>query len=270
MKFIVPRIALVSFFPLLCSGCLHFAHPVPKCSPEEWRETDLVSDASKNCIYVFLINGPDPLGYCNLSGVKDYLGKQGFTKTFFGHSHQESYFLQKIRYIHEECRPARFVVIGFDSGAGSAQSLARSSTELGIPIDLLILLDPRSCTMKQDQDTFRTISIQGGHTWLGRSPYQLAETYKIPTCSKWEIPTHPDTLQLISHELTRLAAQLPTPPRPRNPTEPLIKPVPPPRETKSQPKALPEEWNFLRFRDLSDSSVIENQIKNEIFFPKNP
>lgn len=252
MKSLFSRILFVPFFLSFGAGCLHIAHPVPKCPPEEWRVTDMVPDASKSCIYVFLINGPDPLGYCNLSGVKDYLGKQGFTKTFFGHSHQESYFLQKMRHIHGECRPAHFVIIGFDSGAGAAQSLARSATELGIPVDSLFLLDPRGCCPKQEVDTFRTISVQGGHTWLGRSPYALGEIHKIPTCSKWEIPTHPQTLKLICENLTELALGIPPPPRPQNPTQALVKPHLPPREVQPNPKLTPEEWNFLRFRDLSE------------------
>ena len=229
-------LTLCAGLPVL-TGCLNFAHPTPVYRPEEWRPADELPNESKSCVYVFLFNGPDPLGYCNVAGIRDHLNQIGFGKTYFGQALHLSYFAEKIRFIAANCPEARFVIIGYDTGACEARTLACKAKQAGINLDLLLFLEPRGISSVAAELATHTITIRGTDCgWLGAGNDYAGDVVRLEGVHKLCVPSHADTLNILERELTLIGMAVSFPPRNDPPKKPLIEPFPAPRETKPKPK----------------------------------
>src|SRR5262249_53626213 len=118
-------------------------HPVPVPGVAMIEHCRSLPKSTRNHVYIFLMNGVDPLGFSNLSGVRDYLLQLGFIKTYYGQCYHKVWFADEIRGIHQEDPYARFVLIGFSSGADKMRCLARTVQDEGVRVDLLICLGAR-------------------------------------------------------------------------------------------------------------------------------
>ena len=75
-------------------------------------------------VYIFLVNGLDPINFGRLLGLRDYVRKLGFRQTYYGQMFHAAYFKKEIRRIHQEDAEAHFVFIGFSAGMNVAHSMA--------------------------------------------------------------------------------------------------------------------------------------------------
>jgi hypothetical protein len=234
----------VALLPAL-TGCLHFAHPVPPVALEDWRPADDLTPESKNCVYVFLFNGHDPLGYCNMAGIRNYLHDIGFVKTYYGQAAHLSYFAAKMRELNRHCPESRFVIVGFDYGAETAQDLAVEAKKAGIPIELLVYLEPQGTVPVYDPLANQVFTVRGKGPLFGSTDVIGAgDEVILEGISKAHVPTHPETLALLERELTLLAMTIGFPPHIVEEPKPLVDPIPAPREKNPRPKAIPPVWRM--------------------------
>ncbi len=260
-----PYAWLICLLPAL-TGCLHFVHKNPKSDPSVWKLSDQVPEESKSCVYVFLFDPLDPLTCSNLKGVRDYLHQLGFTKTYYGQAPHLSYFLEKMQAIHGRCGTARFAVVGYHAGADSARQLAELATELGLPVDLALYLEPRGDAFSEAKETaLNTITLRAEdlpplekHHDPERSTYQVGKT---------GVPTHPKTLSILERELSLIAMTIPPPVRAKAKRVFLVDPMPSPRDVTPKPKKLPDEWQFLRPRNPWEDGFQPTQTPEESFPP---
>lgn len=242
-----PYAWLIVLLPAL-TGCLHFVHKNPKSDPCVWKLSDQVPEESKSCVYVFLFDPLDPLTCSNLKGVRDYLHQIGFIKTYYGQAPHLSYFLEKMQAIHGRCGTARFAVVGYHVGADSARQLADLASQSGLPVDLVLYLEPRGDAASElPAKSLNTITLRAEdlppiekHHDGEHSTHQVGKT---------GVPTHPKTLSILERELSLIAMTVPPPVRPEAKKVPLVDPMPHPREGTPKPRELPEEWQFLRPRN---------------------
>lgn len=236
--------ALVPALP----GCLHFVHPDQPCV-DEWRPADDLPEEAKSCVYIFLINGLDPFEYCNLSGARDYLHHIGFGKIYCGQSVHLGFFEDRMRYIHAQCPgSARFVIVGFGRGAGTAQQLALYADAAGIPVDTLVYLAPERVDAEIESPAVRIVTVSGDD-WLFHSPPAYGgDLIVVQNAGKSAVPTHPETLALLEREVTLVAMGVAPPPRIKVPRVNLVEPIPAPRDVRPGPTTLSPEWQFLRLR----------------------
>src|SRR5438128_2674390 len=75
-------------------------------------------------VYIFLVNGLDPINFGRLLGLRDYVRKLGFRQTYYGQMFHAAYFKKEIRRIHQEDPEAHFVFIGFSAGMNVAHFMA--------------------------------------------------------------------------------------------------------------------------------------------------
>jgi hypothetical protein len=232
----IRRSLLLTLFAALpaLTGCHHFTHS----TPAEWRPSDHVPDESKSCVFIFLIDSNNPLATTNLAGVREFLHHIGFGKTFEGQPCHVSYFIEKMQSIQARCGSARFVVIGWDSGAEAAQELAAAGIALGLPMELAIYLEPGEIEDWADPESIAaTFTVRAEDLNADGSDKKVRRS---------DVPTHPQTLELIERELTLIGFTVPPPPRPDAPRVLLVEPIPPPRKTAPRPRELSDDWQFLR------------------------
>src|SRR5438445_3693884 len=121
-----------------CLSCLNPVHPPDEALVQPCHE---LPKYCRDHVYVFFLNGIDPVNYGNLTGIREYVDTLGFHKTYYGQIYHVSYFAEEIKKIHQEEPDAHFVLVGFGRGARSMRSLAERVNGQGIVIDLLVDLD---------------------------------------------------------------------------------------------------------------------------------
>src|SRR5215213_8319397 len=123
-------------------GCHHFTER--KCDVCFLRPVDEVPDQSKACVYIFLIDSPDPFSSSGLLELREHLLHLGFGKTYHGSKHHAGDMMVEMGTVAAERPGARFVVIGYGSGADAARELAGFAEATGTPVDVAIYLEPKS------------------------------------------------------------------------------------------------------------------------------
>ncbi|MFN4260968.1 MAG: hypothetical protein ACK4RK_16870 [Gemmataceae bacterium] len=239
------------------AGCLCSRHPVPPPLPEVVEPCQTIPKCSKDHVYVFLLNGADPICKDNLIGVRDSIFHLGYDKTYYGQFYHARKFADEIRCIHHHDPDARVFVIGFSCGANAAAALTRQLGQEEIPIDVLMYIGGDTLTNDckyRPGNVGKVINVMaqgcllmGGDLICNGAAIDGAENYRLNT-SHANAPTHPVTMRLIGQELIHLAASVPF----VIPEEPIplhIEEAPTPRpvptgEVKAETDR--DEWDFLK------------------------
>jgi len=199
-------------------GIGHLIHPVeepdsipvpPGCAahPEMCR---------KDHVYVFAVNGLNPLCLGNFNGLCGYLRDQGFTHTYFGQPYTYFWFPDEIREVRARDPDARIVLIGFSWGGNCARSMAHRLAEDGISVDLLVYLVGDTIwntPYSRPPNVRRVVNVRGrGLVLLGGlcdgADLDGARNERIH-CRHILAPSRKETVTLLMEELTPLACQPP-------------------------------------------------------------
>jgi hypothetical protein len=197
---------------------LGFLHPLPSSEPDVNRLCRGLPQEEKNHVYIFLINGLDPLYLANLNGLCAYLQALGFAQAEVGQMTASGTFLEKIRRIHASDPRARVVLLGFSAGAYRAQGVVQALKRENISIDVLVYVGAdmiREGGRSQPENVHRVVNITG-HGFL-LSGYDLffngttlagARNVRLPA-RHFALPSRPETLQIVVEELVALIYQDP-------------------------------------------------------------
>jgi hypothetical protein len=225
-------------------GCLCFVHPVKPPDKERVKQCGEVPCGCRNHVFVFFVQGTDPLDTADLAGVRDYVQSLGFIKTYFGQVYHSSWFADEVRRLCKDDPLARFVVVGYDLGARQARELAQAVKKEGVPLDLLVYLSarglgdgPENCP----ENVGRIVSIRGKEFWPA-PVLDGAENLVLPDADHFDTPTHAHTLEVLAEELTAVAGRVPVV---TYEDAPKPEPLPAPRRAAPPRPPTPDEWDFL-------------------------
>jgi hypothetical protein len=237
------------------SGCLGFCHPIAPLP----NDGDPICKAMPKCcrehVYVFLVNGLDPVNYGNMTGLRDYINSLGITQTFYGQAYHVWSFEKEIRRIHQEDPNAHFVLIGFSVGVNLVDSMARDVQKDGVCIDFLVYLSGNHPVKRMPADkpanVGRVINLLADGCMGKYGEQAYAENIRLTETFHFGAPTHPVTLETLNHELTALvqcvhvAEPVPQPMSPAPEQAPTPRPIR--NQTAPKPKPVkPDEWDFLK------------------------
>jgi hypothetical protein len=228
------------------AGCMGFLHPI---KPD--ADTSGCQHIARCCcehVYIFLMNGLDPVNYGNLTGLRDYLQNQGMTKTYYGQIYHVWSFEKEIRRIHRDDPDARFVLIGFSLGANLVDSMARSVQPDGVTIDLMVFLSGNHPVypMPKDQppNVARVVNVLASGLMASRGDRSWAENLRLSGTMHFDSPTDPRTLEALSRELAAVAQMVPV--SEQLPPVRSREEAPPPRPVKARTSEKRGEWDFLK------------------------
>ena len=122
------------------AGCLSFCHPCYPPPRDQVRACCMMPPCCRNHVYVFFVNGVDPLCYANFAGLRDYVHALGFIKTYYGQFYHEAALAEEVRHVHAADPLAHVVIIGLDQGVNRATDLAETVQAEGIFVDLLVIV----------------------------------------------------------------------------------------------------------------------------------
>ncbi len=215
---------LLLLAPRLCAreplashfGIGTFLHPVQK--PESLHYPECCLDKSCSCckehVYIFAVNGLNPLCLGNFNGFCDYLREEGFENTYFHHIHTCWGVGRQIRQIRCEDPEARIVVIGFSAGCWCARCLADSLARDGTRVDLLVYLSGdyvKNTPRWHPDNVCRVLNVRakgliytGGDLFFNGADLDGARNCRLEI-RHILTPSHPDSVALVMEELLALS-----------------------------------------------------------------
>jgi hypothetical protein len=201
-------------------------------------------------VYVFLVNGLDPVNYGNMTGLRDYLQGLGLNNIYYGQIYHAWYFEKEIRTIHQRDPEAHFVLIGFSLGVNVIDSMARTVQKDGVFIDLLVFLSGnhpiKPLPNQQPENVGRVLNLLADGCMGNRGERCYAENVRLVETFHFGSPTHPVTLEMVAQAINTVVQSV-------NAVEPIAKPLVPPEDAPPTPRPvkLPvstknDEWDFLK------------------------
>jgi hypothetical protein len=230
------RLTLIGFLAGAggCCSCLNPVEPPPELAIQSCRE---LPKYCRDHVYVFFMNGIDPVNYGNLTGIREYVDTLGFHKTYYGQVYHVGYFADEIDRIHKEEPDAHFVLVGSGCGARKIRCLADRVNADGVSVDLMVHLDGKlpdgmglenGPMMGTIRDSSSTAAGANAGPWLFGNP------------------TYHQTVEMLGEQLMHIACTIPAvePATPEQLPPPLDEPTPKP--VKRQLPSHYGEWDFLK------------------------
>lgn len=199
-------------------GCLTLCPNALELPPECVQACRELPCCSRGRVFVFLVDGFDPLDSCGVNCVRRSLIGLGFIKVYDGHFYHAGWFADEMRRLHAEEPDAHFVVVGFSTGADTARSLAESVAGDGITVDLLAVVD--------------------GPLWTAAIPDKPENVVRVI-----HLPGSAVAVQPLADELTAIAGLVPVP---VPPVVADVSELPTPRPVAPVPSATRDAWDFLK------------------------
>jgi len=238
---------LVAVLLSMVSGCLSFCHPIEP--PKQADALPILSQPTccRDHVYIFIIQGLDPLDFSDLRGLRDYIQELGFKNTYFGQLYHVVYFKHEMQRIEQADPQAHFVLIGFSFGANMVRDLALAAQDAGLTIDLLFYLGgntldntphdrPPNCLMAVN-------ILASGCIWNG-TWFDNAENFHLPDVWHFGSPSHRVTLEVLTRDLALVMHNVCGEPAQIAPSAPNTLPMP--RPVDGPPTVGNAEWDFMK------------------------
>jgi hypothetical protein len=225
------------------TGC----HSVCPVSDDLAEVCSAVADCSRRHVRIFFIQGHDLLDCADLAAVKHTMQDLGFACCWMGYGHHTGHFREIILDTLHADPQARIVLVGFGHGVGSAEGLARLLQGDGVSVDLLVCLDGSDL----EQGYVRPANVGKVVRVIASkepcdppAPCDGVEYFAV-CAHHLDVPTCPQTVNLLARELTYLAGCIPA-----HEDLPAM-PFPVPEAPRPQPLAAvseeqEDEWDFLK------------------------
>jgi len=192
------------------------------------------------------MSGFDPLDFDHVSDFRRALIRQGFTKVYNGQCYHDTFFASEMCRIARAEPDAQFVIVGFSLGADYAVSLAESVANHGIPIALLVSVDPcwwSSAPTKKPSNVQQVMNIHG-EPLLFAARVPAGMDVQIPDSFPTNITAHPLAVESVALALANIAGTMPRP-QP-TPLPELTDDLPTPHPTTIRTNKARDAWDFLK------------------------
>jgi hypothetical protein len=231
-------------------GCLGFLHPVTPLPQSVSEPCQIICQPQRKHVYIFFVNGLDPVNYGNVCGVRDYVQSLGYNKTYYGQIYHLWYFSSEIRRIHKEDPDARFVLVGFSLGVNVIDAVSHAVKGDGVSIDMMIFLSGNHPVMRmpheKPENVERVVNILASGIMQTRGDRDYAENVRLADARHFDSPTHRETLEALARELASVAASVPMPQKPADKMPPALEETPTPRPVMPRSAARRDDWDFLK------------------------
>jgi len=165
-------------------------------------------------LYVFCINGGDPLCLGNFNGVAQFIKSQGCPNTYFGQLWHANKFHSQIKQIHASDSQAQIVLIGLSFGANRVRSLANQLDAEGIAVALVVYLAGDAVEnndYSRPKNVGRVVNIRahgmvvyGGHLFFKGEEINGARNVLVDARHMLS-PSRAETIEYLAQELADTA-----------------------------------------------------------------
>jgi hypothetical protein len=257
------------------SGCLSFVNPVDPPPPPVADACRTVPKCARDHVHIFFINGLDPVDLGNLSGLRNYVQTLGFTRTYYYQCFHGPWIRKEMCRVRAEDPDARFAVVGFSLGHNVGRGLADTAQADGIRLDLLVCVSSNNLvdfSHERPENVDRYIDIMVHGRDLSATDDPATERHNLKGFI-WHFggPSHPETLETLSRELTVLAGTVPVVELP--PPAPPFQPegLPEPRTLPQRAAAPGDGWDVLTpVSHLREPPTLADPVQAKTALPPSP
>lgn len=167
----------------------------------------------KENVYIFTVNGLNPMCLGNFNGLCQFFKKQGFEKTRFAQLYSYSKFAEEIREIRKDNPNARIALVGYSLGANSVREVANELNRDGTRVDLLVYLAGdtiKNSPESRPANVSRIVNIRAkgaiatGGSFVNGSEIEGARNVRVD-CRHILTPSRRQTVEIMMEELLMLA-----------------------------------------------------------------
>lgn len=168
----------------------------------------------KEHVYIYTVNGLNPMCLGNFNGLCQYFKKQGFENTRFAQPYTYFGFADEIRQVRHNDPEARIALIGFSLGANMVRDIANDLERDGTKVDLLVYMvgdTIKNTPYSRPANVCRIVNIRGkglvltgGDLFWNGSEIDGARNVHID-CRHILAPSRRQTIELMMEELLMLA-----------------------------------------------------------------
>ncbi|MBY0524150.1 MAG: hypothetical protein K2R98_12165 [Gemmataceae bacterium] len=208
------------------SGCMSCSRPQTPPAVQTHESCQAVPKCCRDHIHIFVVNGLTlvPHLYGSMKDIDRYVEGLGFERPPMACQYYKWDFIEQIRRIHGEDPQGHFVLIGYSIGGGVVHSIAHELVNDGIPIDLLVFIDPHSFCQNLDDrpaNVRRLVNIISKGPCLGSCTRRCEANHCVDDTWHLTVPQNERTLKILADELAALVAQLNSPPVANATAEPV-------------------------------------------------
>ncbi len=199
-------LAGLTFWPAAASA----QAPVPAPAPAEVQPPVPAALAGaprtmQDHVYVYIVNGLDPMYWGDLTGLRDHVCRLGFANVQLCQFYDILSIQSDLRRLHRDDPGARFVLVGFSLGANAVHEIAAGVEKDGVMVDLLVLLSGNHPVMPLPRhrpgNVCRVVNVlaSGLMKYAGERDY--AENIRVEGTRHFSLPMHPTALQALDQGL---------------------------------------------------------------------
>jgi hypothetical protein len=202
----------------------------------------------RNQVFLFMMNGNDPLQCADLMLLRDRLCAAGYPMVYYAQRADKNWYFREMRRVARDNPGARLLLLGFSGAAREVAALAFDAARDELPIDAVIFLDPVGVNGDLAGTLpYHTVAIRS-HNWRGSPGLQTSEVVTSDQKGHYSLPNNPATVDVLVRLLTEAAGRVELPPPAGLPSLPLRdKPDPTPRGIDPATLAYTlDAWDFLK------------------------
>lgn len=138
MRSLLPTLLLLLGTSAGCTTCCHRA-----CDQALAADSCPEVPAEQRAqVYTVIVRGCDPLHLTHAERLREELNRHGFSKVYCVDFYHAAFIEKEVGRIRCERPDARFVIVGYNFGAGAALSLTTRLTQAGARVDALVEVAP--------------------------------------------------------------------------------------------------------------------------------
>jgi hypothetical protein len=195
-----------------------FVHHLGKPPEHLQQACQAIPAEARNHVYLFAINGMDPLYMANLNGLCGSMKQLGFRNVQCGSAWQTNTFRDAICRVREQDPQARVAVVGFSAGANRARQLANELNAKGVRVDLLMYVGGDTIDntpASRPTNVGQLVNItghgylpRGGDLFYNGTDLVGAQNQRL-NARHMLLPTRPETVETLATQMIVLARRTP-------------------------------------------------------------
>jgi hypothetical protein len=194
------------------------ADPTTKATPQPSDQAVAVEAVfSSEQMYVFVINGVDPLWMAGLKRLGDQIRQCGYPNTKVIGLHEASVAEKEIRCLYRANPTARFTLIGYSAGTYVVKAMAGRLVRDGVPVAMVGYVGGdylRDSSATQLTGVGRVVNVTGdGYLLTGKNLLfngtciSGAKNVRLAGTRHFNLPNHPSTYAALIEGLNEASAR---------------------------------------------------------------
>ncbi len=195
---------------------VHAVLPIAPPRAEVLNVSRQLPDGARDRVHVFLLNGADPVNFCDFRGLSHYVTALGYRNVTYGQMWDNARCEEAVRKLRRDDPQARVVLVGYSAGVYLVRDITRDLGRDGVQVDLLFYLGGDLLTNAPEDkpgNAARIVNVRGRGLVLLRggavngADLDGCENRLFTDVAHRGLPSDPRVLEMLAGELAAVAGR---------------------------------------------------------------